>query len=163
MSTVLSRLTEKFGDAIAETHSYRGDDTAVVDRARIQEVLTFLRDDTALAFDLPVDVTAVDWLHEREIRFDVVYHLHSTRHKQRVRIKCPVPVDDCRIATSSEIYPGFGWFERETYDMYGIEFVGHADLRRMFMYDEFVGHPLRKDYPKEKRQPLLRCEDRPRR
>lgn len=151
----LARLSERFGDAILATHAHRGDETAVVKRERIAEILTFLRDDPELAMNRPVDLTVVDHLG-REPRFEVVYHLHSLTKRNRLRVKCPVPEEDPTIASAAKIFPGWNWFEREAWDMYGIRFVGHPDLRRMFMYDEFVGHPLRKDYPKEKRQPLAR-------
>lgn len=154
---VLERLREQFGDAILETHSYRGDDTAIVPRERVVDVLRFLRDDAETAFDLPVDLTAVDWLGlGREPRFEVVYHLYSLQKRHRVRVKARVPEADPTIPSCVEVYPGLRWAEREAWDLYGIRFTGHPDLRRMFMYESFVGHPLRKDYPKEGRQPLLR-------
>ncbi|MBI4508320.1 MAG: NADH-quinone oxidoreductase subunit C [Deltaproteobacteria bacterium] len=156
---ILARLKERFGDAVNETHSYRGDDTALVARERIVEVLQFLRDDPELALNMPVDMTAIDWLARGRVpRFQVVYHLYSVSQRHRVRIKCDVPEEDPRVHSSVSIYPGFCWFEREAWDMYGIKFEGHPDPRRLFMYESFVGHPLRKDYPKEKRQPLVRRE-----
>jgi NADH-quinone oxidoreductase subunit C len=157
---VLDRLKQRFGDAILETHAHRGDETAVVARERSLEVLEFLKHDPAMAFDLPTDLTAVDrlGLAEAEPRFEVVYHLLSLAHKHRVRIKVRVTEDDPTVASATPLWSGFNWFEREAWDMYGIRFSGHPDLRRMFMYDEFVGHPLRKDYPKEHRQPLVRRE-----
>ena len=152
---IVGCLKERLGDKVLSTHSHRGDDTVLVTRAAILEVAQLLHDDPALLLDLPTDLTAVDFLG-REPRFEVVYHFYSTTHKHRVRIKCPVPEEDPTIASLYTVFPGTRWFERETFDMYGIKFVGHPDLRRMFMYDEFVGHPLRKDYPKERRQPLIR-------
>ncbi|HTW88432.1 MAG TPA: NADH-quinone oxidoreductase subunit C [Candidatus Binataceae bacterium] len=89
-----------------------------------------------------------------EPRFAVVYHLLSTRHLHRLRIKVRVPEDDPTIETVSTIWPSADWLERETYDLYGIHFTGHPDLRRIYLYDEFVGHPLRKDYAKEHEQPI---------
>jgi NADH-quinone oxidoreductase subunit C len=89
-----------------------------------------------------------------EPRFAVVYHLLSTRHLHRLRIKVRVPEDDPTIATVSGLWPGANWLERETYDLYGIRFTGHPDLRRIYLYDGFVGHPLRKDYAKEHEQPI---------
>jgi NADH-quinone oxidoreductase subunit C len=87
-------------------------------------------------------------------RFAVVYHLTSTRIHHRLRIKCRVPEDDPTIASVTSIWPGANWLERETYDMYGIRFADHPDLRRIYLYDEFVGHPLRKDYGKFDEQPI---------
>jgi NADH-quinone oxidoreductase subunit C len=89
-----------------------------------------------------------------EPRFAVVYHLLSTRYMHRLRIKTRVPENDPTIATVTSIWPGANWLERETFDMYGIRFEGHPNLRRIYLYEEFVGHPLRKDYEKEKEQPI---------
>jgi NADH-quinone oxidoreductase subunit C len=89
-----------------------------------------------------------------EPRFAVVYHLTSTRHLHRLRIKCRVPEDDPTITSVASIWPAADWLERETYDLYGIRFTGHPDLRRIYLYEEFVGHPLRKDYAKHDEQPI---------
>jgi NADH-quinone oxidoreductase subunit C len=97
-------------------------------------------------------------LPEESPRFAMVYELRSIRHRHRVRLKVPLQESDLVIHTLSGLWPGFNWLERETYDMYGVAFEGHPDLRRIYMYDEFIGHPLRKDYPKERRQPLVRRE-----
>ncbi len=155
---ILDRLVEKFPDAVLSTTSFRGDDTAVVKRERILDVLRFLALDPELKLDLARTLTAIDWLGKDGDRFEVVYQLYSISKRHGVRIKCPVPEDDPTIDSCVTVYPGMNWFEREAWDMYGIKFNGHPDLRRMFMYEEFVGHPLRKDYPKEKRQPLIRRE-----
>lgn len=153
----LDRLKERFGDAITETHSRLGDDTAIVVRDHILEILTFLRDDPALLFNMCSDVTCVDYFG-REPRFEVVYHLYSITKKKRVRVKVPLAEDDATLASSVSLWSGNNWFEREAFDMYGVRFEGHPDLRRMFMWSSFEGHPLRKDYPKDKRQPLARRE-----
>jgi len=87
-------------------------------------------------------------------RFAVVYHLVSTRLLHRLRVKCRVPEDNPVIASLSALWPGANWLERETFDLYGIRFDGHPDLRRIYLYDEFVGHPLRKDYAKHNEQPI---------
>ncbi len=89
-----------------------------------------------------------------EPRFALVYHLTSTRLLHRLRVKSRVPEDDPTIASLSGLWPGANWLERETYDLYGIHFKGHPDLRRIYLYDEFVGHPLRKDYGKHDEQPI---------
>jgi NADH-quinone oxidoreductase subunit C len=155
---ILDRLVEKFPDAVLSTASFRGDETAVVKRERILDVLRFLVEDPELRLDLARTLTAIDWLGRDGDRFEVVYQLYSISKRHGVRIKCPVPEEDPTIDSCVSVYPGMNWFEREAWDMYGIKFNGHPDLRRMFMYEEFVGHPLRKDYPKEKRQPLIRRE-----
>jgi NADH-quinone oxidoreductase subunit C len=90
-----------------------------------------------------------------EFRFDVVYHLYSTRHQHRVRLKVPVALADPSVASLTSLWASANWFEREVWDMFGVTFTGHPDLRRILMYDSFKGHPLRKDYPVRKRQPLI--------
>lgn len=154
----VARLRERFPDAILATHAHRGDATVEITPASLLEVCTFLRDDPALAFDMLVDVTAVDYLGSVP-RFEVVYHLYSIARNHRVRVKARVPAESPRIASLVPLWRGANWLERETYDMYGIQFDGHPDLRRIFLYEEFQGHPLRKDYPKEKRQPLVPRRD----
>jgi NADH-quinone oxidoreductase subunit C len=152
---VLDRLRRKFGDAVIDTHAEHGDETAVVERQRLLEVAEFLRDDGELQFDMPIDCTAVDWHSKREPRFDVIYHLYSTRRHHRVRLKVRVPESDPTSASLTPVWRGMNWHERETWDLYGIRFTGHPNLKRVLMYEEFVGHPLRKDYPIDKRQPLI--------
>jgi NADH/F420H2 dehydrogenase subunit C len=100
------------------------------------------------------DLTAVDYLG-REPRFEMVYHLVSIETSSRIRIKIPLTQADAKVPTLCELWQGANWLEREAYDMYGIDFTGHPDLTRIYLYEEFEGHPLRKDYPKEKRQPLI--------
>jgi NADH dehydrogenase I D subunit len=151
---VLDRLQERFPDDVLSVDTYRGDASASVRAEHILDVARFLKDDPSLRFDLPVDVTAVDYIG-REPRFEVVYHFYSTTHHHRLRVKARVPQDNPTIASVTPVWVGANWLERETYDMYGIRFAGHPDLRRIYLWDEFEGHPLRKDYPKEKRQPLI--------
>ena len=151
---VLERLQARFADQVEETHSNQGDDTAYVKRDKLVELLTFLRDDADLAFNLPVDLTVVDWYQKREPRFEVVYHLYSTTKKHRVRLKVRVDEDDARVPSSFPVWPGFDWFEREAWDLYGVRFEGHPNHTRIMMWEGFEGHPLRKDYPINKRQPL---------
>jgi NADH-quinone oxidoreductase subunit C len=153
-NAVLKRLIAERENAVQETHARLGDATARVDRERIEDVLAFLRDDPELEFEMLTDLTAVDYLGEQP-RFEVVYHLYSVAHNHRVRVKVRVPEDDPAIASAVPLYASANWMEREVFDLYGIHFDGHPDLRRILLYDEFEGHPLRKDYPKEKRQPLL--------
>ena len=156
---ILARLSERLGAGLSETHDFRGDHTAVVSREAVLEALRFCREDAALAFDLLVDVTAVDYLRfpgrEDGPRFEVVYHLYSTAHNHRVRLKVRLEQDDARIPTACGLWPIANWLEREVWDMFGVRFEGHPDLRRLLLYEEFVGHPLRKDYPMDRRQPLI--------
>jgi NADH-quinone oxidoreductase subunit C len=153
-SATLNKLTERFPSSIVETHSYRGDDTAVVKKEDILDICTFLRDDEALLYNFMMDLTAVDYLG-KEPRFEVVYHLYSLKYNRRVRIKARVSESDCCIDSIVPIWIGANWFEREAFDLYGITFKGHPEMRRILLYEEFQGHPLRKDYPIKKRQPLI--------
>ena len=156
---IVETLTTRFGPAITETHSHRGDHTAVVDRAAIRAVLGFCRAEPALAFDVLMDLTAVDFLkfpgREDGPRFEVVYHLYSLEHNHRVRLKVRVEERDAVVPTAVPLWPIANWLEREVWDMFGIRFEGHPDLRRLLLYEEFEGHPLRKDYPIDRRQPLI--------
>jgi NADH-quinone oxidoreductase subunit C len=153
---ILDRLNERFGGGeILETGSQHGNEWARVRRDAWAPVCEFLRDDPVTNLSMFIDLTVVDRF-VREPRFDVVLHLYSVEKKHRVRLYGPVPEEDPVIDTVVPVWAGANWFEREAYDLYGVRFKGHPDLRRILMYPEFVGHPLRKDYPKEKRQPLVR-------
>jgi NADH-quinone oxidoreductase subunit C len=153
-SRALERLLAAFPDAVVETHARLGDATALVKPGRLVEVMRFLRDDPACAFEMLTDLTAVDYLGQTP-RFEMVYHLYSVAKNHRLRVKARVPEQPAEIDTLCEVWPSANWMEREVWDMYGIRFRGHPDLRRLLLYEEFEGHPLRKDYPKEKRQPLI--------
>ncbi len=160
---ILKVLKDRFGDAIRETASAHGDETAVVDPARVVEICTFLRDDGECKMAQLVDLTVLDTLglDARESgRFEVVYHLRSQASGRRVRIKARIDEgpngEYPEIDSVCGVWRGANWFEREAWDLLGVKFIGHPDLRRILMYEEFVGHPLRKDYPKDKRQPLVR-------
>lgn len=155
---VIERLVAEFGDAIIETHSQFGDDTAVVEVAKWKEVALFLRDDKRMAMNHFIDLTAVDYLGRQPARFEVVLHLRSLEKTHRIRLKARLGSEEdetLEIATVSDVWRGANWFERECFDMFGIQFVGHPDLRRILMYEEFEGHPLRKDYAAKRTQPLV--------
>jgi len=153
---ILDRLVAEFTNGeLEQIGSQHGNEWARVRRDSWVRVCQFLRDDSVTQLNMPIDLTAVDRV-ERDPRFDVVLHAYSVAKKHRVRLYAGVPEDDCMLDSVVGVWPGFDWFEREAYDMYGVRFRGHPDLRRILMYPEFVGHPLRKDYPKEKRQPLVR-------
>ncbi len=163
---VLDKLKQKFGAAILETHSDFGDDTALVEPAAWRAVGKFLREDPALDFDLPVDLCGVDYPERGAAggRMEVVLHLYSIGQRHRVRVKVRVGGEDMEGADLDSlvsIWPGLNWLEREVYDMSGVRFRGHPDLRRILMYPEFEGHPLQKTYPADKTQPLVpyRTED----
>jgi NADH-quinone oxidoreductase subunit C len=153
---VLDRLTAQFsGGEIIETGSQHGNEWARIRPQAWLAVAAFLKDDPATDMKMFTDLTCVDRFGH-EPRFDVVVHLYSVTHKHRVRLYGGVPEENPSIDSLVPLWAGANWPEREAYDLYGVRFKGHPDLRRILMYPEFVGHPLRKDYPKEKRQPLVR-------
>jgi NADH-quinone oxidoreductase subunit C len=129
-------------------HGYtveRGELTVTAQAADIVAVMTFLRDDPGCAFFSFIDLTAVDW-PARARRFDVVYHLLSPTRNHRIRVK--IELDEATpVASLIDVFPGVNWFEREAYDLYGVAFTGHPDLRRLLTDYGFEGHPLRKDFP----------------
>jgi NADH-quinone oxidoreductase subunit C len=152
----IERLQAQFGERILEVHDYRGDDTVVVAPGSWVEVARFVKSDGDLQMNQFVDLTAVDF-PEREPeapRFEVVLQVRSLPLKQRVRVKTRV-ADGEALPTLINVWAGTDWAEREIWDMFGIKFEGHPDLRRVLLYEEFVGFPLRKDYPIERTQPLI--------
>lgn len=124
-----------------------GDWTIIVPAERLLEAAAHLRDASDAAFDLCSDLTATDWPLRAE-RFDVVYCLYSTRHRHRIRVKVHV-ADEQPLASVTGIWPAANWFEREVFDMFGVNFTGHPDLRRILMPEDWQGYPQRKDYPLE--------------
>ena len=148
MDEVLSDLSEyislKFDDKVEATAAY-GELTLRVGRDDLIEVLRFLHDDSRCRFVNFTDLCGVDY-PERAERFDVVYHFLSPTQNVRIRVKTRTD-EDTPVASITDIYPGAEWFEREAYDMYGILFSGHPDLRRILTDYGFEGHPLRKDFP----------------
>jgi NADH-quinone oxidoreductase subunit C len=119
---------------------------------KLLSLVTRLKND--LGFDLLLDVTAVDF-PERQPRFDVVYHLYSSKHNKRLRLKVQVPESRPVVPTLTGLYGSARYLEREAHEMYGIEFTGNSDLRPILLYEGFVGHPLRKDYPIDMEQPIV--------
>ena len=119
-------------------------------------VFKALRDEQDFQFSILVDVSAVDWLDKREPRFDVVYQLLSHKLLHRLMLKIQVDEDNPQVDSLRGIWQTANFLEREVWDMYGISFEGHGDLRRILLYDEFEGHPLRKDYPIQKKQPRVK-------
>lgn len=135
----------KLGKAVLGTAVHYGELTVTVDRGEIARVLRFLRDDARCRFEVLIDICGVDY-PERAERFEVVYHLLSPRLNQRLRVK--LSTDDVSpVASAVEIFVAANWFEREAYDMYGILFSDHPDLRRLLTDYGFQGFPLRKDFP----------------
>lgn len=151
---ILKKLKERFGSAIVETHSFRGDDTAVVKKEVWFDVAKFLKEEPTIAADHFIDLTCVDWFGKEE-RFELVLHLRSVKYRHRIRIKTRCKEYEAVVKSLTPLWKGVAWFEREIWDMFGIRFEGHPNLRRILLYEEFVGYPLRKDYPIDKRQPLV--------
>ena len=149
MDETLQRLGETIAGALAGSvtgHSVvRGELTLTAVAADIVKVATHLRDDPGCAFVCIIDITAVDW-PSREKRFDVVYHFLSPTKNARIRVK--VETDEATpVPSIIDVFPGADWYERETYDLYGVLFSGHPDMRRLLTDYGFQGHPLRKDFP----------------
>lgn len=153
----VKRIRQDLGETLLAEESYRGDFTIVVPREKVVEVCKYLRETDYHLFDLFIDIAAVDYskyVKQEPERFALIYQIYSLRYKERIRVKTFVPESDPRIQTITGIWAAANWFEREAFDMMGIEFDGHPDLRRILCHDDFVGHALRKDYPIQKRQKL---------
>ena len=146
-------LGDRLGPKLKASEIALGELTIEVERDAIPEVITVLRNDPLCRFGCLIDICGVDY-PEREERFDVVYHLLSPWLNHRIRVRTKTDASH-PVPSIIGIFPAADWFEREAYDLYGILFAGHPDLRRILMYPEFVGHPLRKDYPLLQRQPLV--------
>jgi NADH-quinone oxidoreductase subunit C len=141
----LGRLIENFGEYIVSVKEEKGETVVVVRPERQKEILSFLRKDEELSYDMLIDLCGVDYFGENP-RFEVVYLIRSMRDGDRVRIKVRVEEE---LETVSDLWSAANWLERETYDMFGIKFKNHPDLRRILLPEDFNGHPLRKDFPVE--------------
>ena len=145
LDNLAAHVREKFGDRIRDAVMAYGELTVTVDADDIVSVMTFLRDDARCRFISIIDVAGVDY-PSRARRFDVVYHLLSPRRNLRIRVKVMTD-EETPVPSVTGVFPGADWFEREAYDLYGILFSGHPDLRRLLTDYGFEGHPLRKDFP----------------
>jgi NADH-quinone oxidoreductase subunit C len=150
---ITETLKEKFAENIKDTSAPFGDETVVIDREFLRDLCTFLMKEP-YAYTMLLDLTCVDYLGE-DLRYEMVYHLFSLKNKDRVRIKVRLSEKDLKIHSLTSLWKNANWLEREVYDMFGVHFEGHPYLVRLFMYDGFEGHPLRKDYPLRKRQPII--------
>ena len=149
-----AHLREAFGESVRAVEVDRGEVTLEIHRDDALAVFGALRDEPQLAFNFLMDLTAVDYLGTSP-RFAVVYHLYSVAQNHRLRVKIRVVETDAWVHSLTPLWKSANWGERECWDMFGIRFVGHPDPRRILMYEEFVGHALRRDYPVNKRQPLV--------
>ncbi|WP_267549573.1 NADH-quinone oxidoreductase subunit C [Rhizobium rhizogenes] len=145
LNELAAYLTEVRSALISSSEIKYGELNVTTTAENVIGLLTFLRDDAKCGFVNMTDICGVDW-PQRADRFDVVYHLLSPKKNLRIRVKVPVG-EDQPVPSACGIYPGADWFERETWDMYGVLFTGHPDLRRILTDYGFEGHPLRKDFP----------------
>ena len=155
---IVKLIKEEFPLYFISEHRFRGDRTVVINRDGLVEIITFLKNDKKLDFNFLMDLTAADY-PGRENRFEVVYHLMSYSNHTRIRIKVPLSEKESKIQTISHLYETANWFEREVMEFFGITFKGHPEPKKLLLYDEFKGYPLRKDYAFDKRQPLIEYRD----
>ncbi|MET0411656.1 MAG: NADH-quinone oxidoreductase subunit C [Polyangiaceae bacterium] len=156
-------LKNQFSLAVLETQAQHGDETVVLEPGSWHEVCAFLRSSPQADMNMLSDLTAVDY-PDRDPRFEVVAHLYSLSRGHRIRLKARVgdrQGEDASIESLTDLWGSANWLERECFDMFGIRFVNHPDLRRILLYPEFIGHPLRRDYPAERIQPLVPYRDGP--
>jgi NADH-quinone oxidoreductase subunit C len=154
---LIEEIRARFSAGIESYAESLGDQVLVVRRENLLALMSGLR---AAPFDYAVllDATCVDFLAS-ENRFEMVYHLFSLSRNRRLRIKTSLPGGNPVVDSLSGLWKNADWLEREVFDMFGVGFIGHPDLRRLLMYEEFEGHPLRKDYPWRKEQPLIPLKD----
>lgn len=155
--SLAAEVKNAFPDAVTEALVLSGSETVIAKPAHITKLMQGLRDGADFQFNILMDLFAVDYLHweEKEHRFEVVYNLFSLSKNHRLFVKVPLPESQPEIDSVISIWAGADWFEREAYDMFGVVFKGHPNLKRILMYDSFKGHPLRKDYRYNLRQPII--------
>jgi NADH-quinone oxidoreductase subunit C len=160
--TVINSIRMRYPDAIQDVKTFRGETTLLIKKEKIQEICHYLKND--FDFKFIADLTAVDYLGIKTPRFEVVYYLHrfGPRFDENIRIRLKVEVseEDPRVDSVTPVWSGANWLEREVYDMFGIEFVGHPDLRRILMPEDYEAFPLRKDFDVRNREPSKRCFDK---
>jgi NADH-quinone oxidoreductase subunit C len=153
---VAALVKARFGDAIKSGPGPMGDACVYVDRERIIDVARYLNSD--LGFEILMDETCVDY-PERSPRFEVIYNFYSVSTHERIFLKVLADDDEVGVPSLTVLLKTADWYEREIFDMFGVRFAGHPNLRRILMYDSFQGHPLRKDYDARERQPLIGPKD----
>ena len=144
--SLLEEISEQYKEHVVRTHSRLGDDTVVICRDVLLKLVRALKEDHG--FNFLMDLSVMDRMGQ-DPRFEVVYHLYAMDHKERLRIKVPVEENDAHLPSLIQDFLSADWLEREAWDMFGVTFDDHPDLRRLLMYEGFQGHPLRKDYPLE--------------
>jgi NADH-quinone oxidoreductase subunit C len=151
----LETIQQKLGAKAIETPRPQGDDVVILHRAGLRESFRMLKHTPELDFDFLSDITAVDYWQKKEPRFEVVYQILSRARRARLRIRVPVPENDPSVDSLTPLWRGANFMEREVWDLFGIRFIDHPDLRRILLYEEFRGYPLRKDYPVNLTQPRV--------
>jgi NADH-quinone oxidoreductase subunit C len=147
INLAVKKLQEKFPNSMVEVKDFRGEVTVSVAKKDVFEICKFLHSDPDLQYHLLTDLCGVDFLSQAP-RFEVVYHIYSMKNNQRLRLKTRIGENES-ISSVESIWKVANWYEREVYDLFGISFENHPDLRRILLWDGFEGHPLRKDYPTE--------------
>jgi NADH-quinone oxidoreductase subunit C len=155
----VAALQNSFPQAIVKAYLDKGQAVALAKPEKLHELLTALKSEPAYDFNFLMDVNGVDYFGQKP-RFEVVYLLYSLKHKHRLRLKVKVE-EGQNLPTACDIWASADWAEREVWDMYGIRFDGHPNLKRILLYEGFEGHPLRKDYPQERRQKIPQIEEIP--
>ncbi len=151
---ITEELKEKFPEKIVEISTQFNDEIVSIEKDALLAIAQYLKNQPR-DYSMLLDLTCVDYQGE-SMRFEMVYHFFSLSNNHRLRVKARIAYKDLSIDSLTSIWKNANWLEREVYDMFGVQFKGHPDLRRLFMYDEFEGHPLRKDYPLRKRQPIIK-------
>ncbi len=156
-AALAEQIKTKFPNLVLEAGVNRGYATVVIKKEGVKAFAESLKNSPGFEFNMLMDVTAADFLfwEEKENRFEVIYNLYSLNQKHRLFVKALVPETDTTIDSVASVWPAANWYEREVWDMFGIVFKGHPNLKRILMYEEFQGHPLRKDYTYNRRQPLI--------
>lgn len=144
---IAEKIKEQFPEQVVDVAEFRDQISVIVKRDQIIPILNYLHDDPHLSLDHLQDLTAVDYKGKKDVRFEVIYNLYSIKYRHKIRIRAQVPENDTKINSVVPIWAGANWHERECFDMFGIVFIGHPDLRRILMPEDWEGHPLRKDYP----------------
>jgi NADH-quinone oxidoreductase subunit C len=162
LQIVVDALKANFPDTILDVKTFRGETTLLIKKEKITEVCHYLKND--FDFKFIVDITAVDYLGVKPPRFEVVYYIHrfgpDFDENMRIRLKVEVSEEEAKVASVVPVWSGADWLEREVYDMFGIEFVGHPDLRRILMPEDYEPFPLRKDFDVRDREASKRCFER---
>jgi len=144
---IAEKIKEIFPEEVLDVREFRGQVSVTLRKNRLRDISRYLHDDPDLYFDYLIDVCGVDYLGKKGKRFEVVYHLYSIKHRHAIRLKAEVSGEDSSIDSVTPVWIGANWHEREVFDLFGIKFNGHPDLRRILMPEDWEGYPLRKDYP----------------